>query len=670
MELGKILIVTDDPGLASGLKDSLGRTSWGSAHLTTGSASFQLLPEVAAAVFVDLRTGDREIAQLHAVGRIVACGRRGDTGDILRALRAGARDFLPFDYTEEELATALAAIEREATSRAARIEYRDAGGKRREAVISTKSFSIGRDPSNDLAFDDAAVSRFHARILEKAGAHSIVDDGSRHGTFINGARASEHELADEDEIRLGIEGAPVLRFLAPRTIGGAPETPAGAPSQEMRDLASLLDTFLTLQGDLLLEDLLEIVVARSMDLAGAERGLILLAGDVDGTDPAPKDGELRLAMARRRDGVPIDATELAISRKIPEEVMAKGEGVILQDLLAPDSVEAHPATIQIGVRSAMCVPLRVPRRSGTSAAIPPLGVLYVDSSETTEPFSPRRLHALESLAAEAAQAIHNARLYQVSLEKRQIDEELRIARLIQRNFLPPSSYGAPWIDLHGTSDATREVGGDLLNYHPFGEDRIGIVVGDVSGKGLPAAIFSSVLDGLCYGFLAHPECLPDLGRVATELNRFLVARPRLEKFVSLLLGVLLSDGSFSYVNAGHNPPLWIRKDGGVEKLRDGGPILGALDDSVFEAGSASFSPGDVLVLYSDGITEARGPGRELFGAPRLEKVAVANLLRPAEEIHDAILAELSRFRKGVPLGDDATLMVVRYLGAPASRGSR
>jgi sigma-B regulation protein RsbU (phosphoserine phosphatase) len=665
---GSILVITDDAQLGASLRDSLGRASWGAILMSGARAAAEPLPEGTAGILADVRAGEKALERAGAsAARIIACGRRGDPGDILAALRAGARDYLPLDFTPEELEPALEAAACAAGACAASLEYRDAGGSPRRAPLIAKSFSLGRDPSNNIAFDDAAVSRFHARIVPTAGGHAVIDEQSRHGVFINGARvADERDLSDGDEIRLGAEGAPVLTYVGPPGAGPSEPQAAGTPSQEMRDIASLLDTFLSLRGDVLLDDLLEIVVARSMDLAGAERGLILLAGDGSEPGPVPPGGGLRLATARRRDGTPIDAADLAISRKIPEEVMASGQGVILQDLLAHDSAEAHPATIRIGVRSAMCVPLRVPRRSAATAAAPPLGVLYVDSSEITEPFTPRRLSALESLAAEAAQAIHNARLYQVSLEKRQIDEELRIARTIQRNFLPPSGYRTPWIDLHGTSEATREVGGDLLNYHAFGEDRLGLVVGDVSGKGLPAAIFSSVLDGLCYGFLAHPECLPDLGRVATELNRFLVARLRLEKFVSLLLGVIVSDGTLGYVNAGHNPPFWIRKGGALEELRAGGPILGVLEDAAFEAGSATLSPGDVLVLYSDGITEARGRERELFGVDRLQAVVLENIAGSAREIHDAVLTDLSRFTRGEPLEDDATLMVIRYLG-PADR---
>ncbi len=638
---------------------------------------------------------------------VILAGERGNGADILKALRSGACDFLPRDFSTEELDSALSLALEHVEATSAVLETKE-NGETRQVKIHGRSFTIGRDATNDLCLDSIVVSRFHARIVRKGSQYAILDRGSRHGVFLNNHRVEEGPLSEGSQIRLGTAGAPILTFRSAqersdarrRWPGSATASQPGTASQlrsgsaadsnqEMRDIAALVDTFLKLNGDLLLDDLLEIVVARSIELADAERGMILLT-ELCGHAAAPEKGEpgidsaerpaggvrpgdstptpnraaplLRLAIARNRDGTPISEEGLLMSRRIPGDVLGTGTGAILEDLLAPGHTSAHPGTIEIGVRSAMCVPLRV-RRAGAAQGPPQvIGVLYVDSTTRARPFSPRLLHALESLASEAAQAIFNSRLYEESLQKREMDAEMHIARAIQKNLLPPSSYRNVWMELHGSSQASREVGGDLLDYYPFGEERVNLVVGDVSGKGIPAAIFSSMLDGLCYGIGAQAGGAADLGKAAGELNRYLVSKSGLEKFVSVVFGTLWADGRLAYVNAGHNPPLVIRGAGTVELLREHGMIMGMFDEAEYSASEVRLSRGEVLVLYSDGITEARARGGERFGVERLKAAARGAGGRSPKEIHDAILAETDSFTRSAPPGDDVTLMVVKYLG--------
>jgi sigma-B regulation protein RsbU (phosphoserine phosphatase) len=667
-----VLISTPDPALRARLADLLSRGGWTCAELR--GAGRPGGPEIApgTALLVDIRGGLDALRQAAGGGCwAIAVGERGDPAQVIEAVRAGARDFLPADAGPEDVSEAIerAASEAEDAPGDAAIEV-PAEPQPRRTIIFKRSLTLGRDPSCDMNFDNAAVSRQHARIARTGAGYQITDSGSRHGIFVNGRKVSRHQLEHGDEVRLGGEGAPTFRFvlLAPpdpaaveqsSPVSGAGARPVIAADQEMRDIASLLDTFLTLNSDLLLDDLLAIVVSRSMELAGAERGMILL-----GEDGAARGGEprpLRMATARRRDGTALPEGELEISRKIPESVMSTGKGVILQDLLVPEEALAHPSTIEIGVRSAMCVPLRGPRRSDGGQS-PPLGVLYVDSTSATQPFSPRRLSALESLAAEASRAISNARLYQLSLEKHRMDEEMRIARTIQRSLLPPASYQAPWVSLHGTSEPSLQVGGDLLIWRAFGKDRLALGVGDVSGKGIPAAIVSSMLDGLCHGLASRASRAPDLSRLASEINAFLLSRPGTERFVSLFFGVLDESGLFSFVNAGHNPPLRVTAGGDVELLRAGGLVLGVLEDASYEAREIRLSPGDLLVLYSDGVTEARSQEHGLFGLDRLRDAALVSRRHSAPEVHNRILEEVAAFTRGALQADDITLMAVKYSG--------
>jgi sigma-B regulation protein RsbU (phosphoserine phosphatase) len=188
---------------------------------------------------------------------------------------------------------------------------------------------------------------------------------------------------------------------------------------------------------------------------------------------------------------------------------------------------------------------------------------------------------------------------------------------------------------------------------------VNVVVGDVSGKGIPAAILSSMLDGLCYGLGAQGGVEFDLGKVAGDVNRYLVGKSGFERFVSVFFGTLGTDGRLLYVNAGHNPPLRVTASGKVDLLRTGGMIMGMFEEAEFQTGELRVEPGDMLVLYSDGLTDSRSKAGERFGLDRLKEAAIRERRRGARGAHDAILAAVQAFTGGAPLVDDLTLLMLR-----------
>jgi len=677
-----IALLSPDPTHATILRQSAATHDVAFAPVTL--AGLATLPEETLAVFVDVAAGTAPLHRAVEAGqRAIAIGPAGDSDAILAALRAGAADFLPSPLESGAIG---AALERARGARArglgnaqtrprVAVRFRAADGRRVEREVpATGSLSVGRDPSNDIVFDSQVVSRHHAHFEYAGDGCVLVDNDSRHGAWIEDERVvGRRDLRDGDVVRFGRTGAPeiTVAFEQPRADAlGRPGDDAGEDAgREFKRLAALLDTFLELNTELVIEDVLSLVIDRSIAFAGAERGMILLleAARTDRPPDAPAlvvdagtGRELRLAVARDREGDAVATSELDISQKIPQEVVDSGRGVIVEDLLADDRVDAHVNTIEIGVRSAMCVPLRA-RRSADRArrGSDLLGVLYVDSSSRIRPFSRRLLDALESLASEAAQAIVNARLYQESLEKRRIDEEMRLAREIQESLLPPREFACEWVELCGSSRASHEVGGDVLDYFP-GDARIGVLLGDVSGKGVPAAIYSAMLDGHFHALTDARASVGDLGDVAASLNRHLLSRARIERFVTLVYAVLSRDGELRYVNAGHNPPLLVPASGESRHLRAGGTVLGMLDDERWTAAHDQLEPGDVLVLYSDGLTEGRNSRRELYGLVRLERVVREVATRRAVEIHDAVLADWHGFTAPAPPADDVTLMVLVF----------
>jgi len=685
-----ILLITDEPETGRSLEDALRRDG-----VRTVIVSPELLPgelelSAAHAVFVDSNCGDEVVERVASgVAYTVVVGEKHQSAAVLHALRAGARDYLSLELLDEESEAVLERARAGSLQSEAVLEFKDKDGELSEVKLTGNVFTMGRDTSNNLCLDSIVVSRFHGQIVRKQQDYVVVDKGSRHGIFVNDDRVKECRLTDGAQIRLGNAGAPIVTFRRgskARESVRSHSLPGEYSHPEMRAISSLVDTFLKLNGDLLLEDLLQIVVSRSIELADADRGMILLAksqprairddlNEADDTvaqesfesievEPAAtkKGGnasDLSVAIARNQDGTPIEEEGLMISQKIPEEVMKTGHGLILEDLLAPERMEAHPSTIEIGVRSAMCVPLRARPTGSEASGQHILGVLYVDSTTRSQPFSQQVLHAFESLASEAAQAIFNSQLYEECLEKRELDAEMRIARTIQQNILPPNAFTNAWMELYGTSHASREVGGDLLDYYPFEENRVNLIVGDVSGKGIPAAIVSSMLDGLCYGFGIHLSQTPELSTVAGQINRYLVSKSGTRKFVSVLYGTFWADGRFAYVNAGHNPGLWIKSTGEIELLRSGGMIMGMFEEATYKTEEIILAPGDTLILYSDGVTEARVSDGELFGMERLQQASLAARGGNAKEIHDSICAAVTRHTKDAPLLDDLTVMVVR-----------
>ncbi|MEM7233683.1 MAG: GAF domain-containing SpoIIE family protein phosphatase, partial [Planctomycetota bacterium] len=457
-----------------------------------------------------------------------------------------------------------------------------------------------------------------------------------------------------------------VRSVVDESVELTPRTGGVSVNREIKELAEILDTFLEVNQDLVLDDVLELVLTRSIEFTGADRGVILLARHIeeDVVDPSlerivPKiSGDLRPAMALDRLGVSLPLDEHAISQKIPIRVLESGVGVVLEDLLSDEDAEMHVDTIDLGVRSAMCVPLKARRPgSGPDESPEPIGVLYVDSRTLARPYSSTLLHALESLAGEAARAISNAQLYRISQIKRQIDEEMKLARSIQENLHPPATCDRDWFALKGTSQASLEVGGDVINYF-VREDRLGLLVGDVSGKGVGAAIFSAMLDGHFWSLSARDTLEAELGPIAEDLNRYLTEKSQGQKFVSLVCGVLRKQGELTYVNAGHNPPLLVKSDSELSELKDGGMIMGLFDDANYEVGHVVLEPGDRLILYSDGIPEARNYEGEFYGMERLRRIVSESGDASPESIHEAVIESLESFVAGRPLSDDVTLLVL------------
>src|SRR5262245_26695531 len=423
----------------------------------------------------------------------------------------------------------------------ARLEVTDALG-RRIVPIGKEAFGIGRRETNDLRLAGSEVSRDHAEIIAANGGFLIRDKQSRYGTFVNDEQVAERSLAHGDRIRLGRSGGAELVFLLADTTAPNQDKATTTAIGDLRQIAALLDGLRALGSGRVLDDVLALVLDSAIEVTSAERGFIMLAN-------VGNDLEFKLARGRRSQSLP--GTSFATSRKIPEEVFLTGEPKILADLLDGELANVHMGTVALGIRNVQCVPLKLVRyvdRADDVSGERRIGVLYLDSREKGSFLAGSTRGALETLATEAAVAIENARLYRETLEKAKMEQEMRIAAEIQQALLPKPIARLKYVEAAAASIPCRSIGGDFFDYlDQFGE-AFGFALGDVAGKGPPAALMSALMQGMFAAQVRHAE---GTAPIVTTINKALCRRGLESRFVTLMFGVLTADGSLTYCNAGH-----------------------------------------------------------------------------------------------------------------------
>ena len=521
-------------------------------------------------------------------------------------------------------------------------------------VLHKPRFTIGRHGSNDLKLTSGAVSREHAAIVVEGDAYVLRDTASKFGTFVNGQRTTMATLRHGDHIEIGPGSSVTLIFLdgtgQPRE-----DTESGLTTAAgVRHVALLLQSLRALGSGRVVDDVLALVLDAAIDVTGAERGFIMLAN---------AQHELEMKLARTREKVTLPGRTVAIGRKIPETVFATGERMIVRDLAGEDLRRDHDATVALGIRHIVCVPLRLVRfverasdRRGHEAAI---GVLYLDSHAPGAMHSASTLTALDALSEEATLAIENARLFRDAQEKARVEQELEIAWAIQQALMPKPNRDGRFFQAFGTSLPCRAIGGDFFDYIDVPGGAFGFILGDVAGKGAPAALLATAALGM---FGAEADERTSAAAVITRLNRGILRRAIEATYLTAFYGILGANGQLVYCNAGHNPPLVITRDG-VSRLTTGGSVVGLFDDAEYEEGSVALQAGDTIVVFSDGVTEARNVRHVEFGDDRLVATMATQHGEPPQATVAAVLGELRAFCGDAVQYDDVTLVAVKYRGS-------
>ncbi|HEX8139965.1 MAG TPA: SpoIIE family protein phosphatase [Pyrinomonadaceae bacterium] len=537
--------------------------------------------------------------------------------------------------------------------------------------------TIGRSARNDLCIPDPFASRVHAEVRKEGDEYFLQDLGSANGTLYNGSTASGSiPLSPGDRIQIGeteivfedksaLMGATMITDntsqpemeatialnSADRTTSGLLEAIEGArtqpdperPRQRMdkqSDLLALISKVgVTLLASATLNETLEQIAALVFEAVPADRCLIMMRDEAS--------HELKVSVARLRDRQG-QVGEIRVSRTIMDEVVGKGKSVLTSDVQHDPRFMSSTTTLQ-GIHSVLAVPLGVGEKV--------FGIIYADSPLAEGRFTEDHLKVLTTLASVAAIRVENARLLEEQIDRQRLEHELQLASEIQQRFQPTAPPQVPGYELQGISFSCYEIGGDYYDFIEREDGRLIITLGDVSGKGTAAALLMSSLHAAVHAQAASNDSL-----VATisAVNRYLADNIPSNRFVTLFYAELdPRTGALSFLNAGHNPPLIVHQAGTVEQLSSGGLPLGIKRDAVFREGRTQLYPGDVLVIYSDGVSEAQNPQGEEFGIKRLSDTVIRNLDASAAGIRDRIEAALTKFAEGTAAADDITLVIVK-----------
>lgn len=537
--------------------------------------------------------------------------------------------------------------------------------------VEESNVKIGRSSKNDLNLSfDLSLSRFHAEIECRNGKYFVNDVGSRNGTSLNGQPVVEPvELRIGDRITLGettilfsVEEEPRVaieenaRPLTADTstvtiplediISSSPPT-SSTPSRAGAEPSSPGDrafAVLTRAGMELisyrpLEEILQVIMNLVFEALPAERGFLML---LEG-----KNKELISKVVRDQKGR--SGGKLSLSKSIAKIVIDNRQSVLTTDAQADERFKMQESVVLQGIHSAMCVPL------WNNRAV--IGLIYVDTVSSISQFSPEDLKLLTLLANIAAVKIEHARLVEDKLSKERMEGEMRQASLIQKKLLPPNPPEFEGYDIAGYNDSCREVGGDYFDFIPLGSGKLGLALGDVSGKGMGAALLMATVRA---SFRAHIESAPDIRTLIRSLNRAILQSASANNFVSFFYCKLDGpSGVVGYVNAGHNPPILVRASGAVERLPAGGLVLGIIAEADYERCEVILAPGDLLVAFSDGVTETQNPEGDEFGEDRLIGLLRQERTQSARHLQDLVSDSLKTFAGSAPQYDDTTLVVLK-----------
>src|SRR5499427_5449121 len=543
-------------------------------------------------------------------------------------------------------------------------------GARKYVRVTQLPFLIGRgaETGHHLQVTDRRISRNCAAIVVEANKYYLEDRGQRRGLFVNGEKVESRALNDGDVITFGLEDSYQMMF---RAASGTSEesipqlltridhmTSAESTGGGLKKLNVLLEATALLHSQLPLDSVLAKMIDHAVAVTDADRGLLEEA--VEG-----RLENMRVRLARRSGGQRLPPESMTPSQTAIQLAMKQQSPVITEDLAQAEmNLAAAASIVAQGLRAVVVIPLYASARASTDASSTDvrrgdfLGVLYLDSKRPTA-FSKLDRQILDALAADAASTLDNARLVERERERQRMEQEINIARDIQQALLPKDFRDFPHLAVSGCNFPCLSVGGDYFDVFPMGEGRTAFLIADVSGKGLGAALLTTMLQGALSGMTLGNDPV----KVFNHVNRFLCDHAEVGRYATMFFGVLDSDGHMEFINAGHPSPILIRKQTVEEAFTEGSYPVGLVPDAEYTAACLKLEPEDTLILFSDGVTEAMDPDEQLLGVPRLRDVLGDKKQMPLEEIQKSVLEAVENFTRGARQADDLTLLLIRYRSA-------
>jgi serine phosphatase RsbU (regulator of sigma subunit) len=421
--------------------------------------------------------------------------------------------------------------------------------------------------------------------------------------------------------------------------------------EDVIEAGTLLQAVVAVGKSRTLADVLSRIIDAAIELTGTDRGCVVLGDDVR---------DLVVKVARVRGFMPVSSGTIATHRSIVEEVFRTGHARVVNDVAT--AADPEKGRDLVHGRHVVCVPLTQIRYTESAeqwSEGPQLGVLYLDRRQDQIVMSGGRFERLEMLAAQASIAVVNAGVDALAFERARMEQEMRIAAEIQQALLPKASRAGAFFSAAAASVPCRSIGGDFYDYVDVGDGSLGFALGDVAGKGPPAALLSAMVQGMFAGQAAATSEPPS--ETVWRFNLALYRRGIESRFVTLMYGVLDPDGRMTYCNAGHTPPPFIFGESGVTRLERGGPIVGLFEGATYEGETLRLSAGDWLVIVSDGVSEAMSASGDEYGEARIIDCVQRNRDLAPSQLLDALFGDVGEFSRGTTQSDDMTAMALRYL---------
>jgi len=530
------------------------------------------------------------------------------------------------------------------------------GPDRRTLVLDHSPFTIGRRADRDLVISDPRVSREHAQFVREPDGVYVVDQNSLHGTFVNAEKVTRRKLARNDRVEFGAQGAAYVLFSPDRSPSSAAQQflsqfstwkPASGAGSDLEMLNVFLEAARKLNTSGVLDDVLQTLLEAALRLTHAERGFVFLR---------QPDGELQMSAGRDKSGERI-TDDSTISRSVLREAARSAKEFLVTDTDDTGKLAGRESVVAHNLHSVICIPLRKTtiqdkvKEEEKEASVQ--GVLYLDAHFLSGKLSSVSSDILRTIANGAAALVENAALVQAEDAAKRYRQELAIAAEIQQRLMTVTVPEVPYAKVNAVSYACKDIGGDFFDL-VYTAGGLSLIVADVSGKGVSAAVVASILQGMLYSQLARDSELPEM---IGAVNRFLCDKVGGQKYATLVVARLLESGDLELINCGHVPPLLVSGDT-ITKLDDGNLPVGLVPDAEYHVARFHLSAGDRLLLVTDGVTEAENVDGEFFGTERLESCC--------RDGWAAIEQAVTQFRGETPLTDDCTITEMIYRGVAAN----